>query len=239
MSYSDVPFHICFGRQSPLEFLKMLLSMIDIVLLRYILAKESMRGEARIFLGGRTDQRRGKSRNTMRNALFPMLMVVRSSTGLRDQSAHTLCIHKLLRMPDSHIQLRSRPSNQRRVINDYEVTGPPLYCIESSVQTSMANLATTYMHQGRWEAAEELQIGVIEVSKKKLGADHPDTLTSMRNLAFTLKEQGRDEEAIRLKHEGVMSLTCFLFPNHPHTLSSTETLVGWKAEKLDIDEGIA
>ena len=75
----------------------------------------------------------------------------------------------------------------------------------------MANLATTYMHQGRWEAAEELQMGVIE-DFKKFGADHPDALTSMRNLAITLKEQGRDEEAIRLMHECVLSLTrviCF------------------------------
>ena len=41
--------------------------------------------------------------------------------------------------------------------------------------TSMANLASTYRNQGRWEAAEELDVQVMETSKKKLGADHPDT----------------------------------------------------------------
>jgi hypothetical protein len=51
--------------------------------------------------------------------------------------------------------------------------------------TSMANLASTYRNQGRWDAAEELEVQVMETCKKKLGADHPDTLTSIANLAFT------------------------------------------------------
>jgi hypothetical protein len=38
----------------------------------------------------------------------------------------------------------------------------------------------------------------METSKKKLGADHPDTLTSMANLAFAWKAQGRDAEAVQL-----------------------------------------
>ncbi|CAA9959477.1 hypothetical protein PTMSG1_02895 [Pyrenophora teres f. maculata] len=43
--------------------------------------------------------------------------------------------------------------------------------------------------------AEELEVQVMETRKKKLGADHPDTLTSMANLAFTWKAQGRSAEA--------------------------------------------
>jgi Tetratricopeptide repeat len=58
--------------------------------------------------------------------------------------------------------------------------------------TSMANLASTLWNQGRWEAAEELEVQVMETRKKKLGADHPSTPTSMKNLAFTWKEQGQD-----------------------------------------------
>jgi hypothetical protein len=30
------------------------------------------------------------------------------------------------------------------------------------------------------------------VSKRKLGAEHPNTLNSMNNLTFTVKAQGRD-----------------------------------------------
>ena len=56
---------------------------------------------------------------------------------------------------------------------------------------SIANLASTYRNQGRWEDAEMLFVQVMETRKTKLGADHPDTLTSMTSLAFTRKAQGR------------------------------------------------
>ena len=45
--------------------------------------------------------------------------------------------------------------------------------------TSMANLASTYWNQGRWQEAEELEVQVMETSLRVLGQEHPDTLTSM------------------------------------------------------------
>ena len=63
----------------------------------------------------------------------------------------------------------------------------------------MANLSLRYRNQGRWEAAEELFVQVMETRKKKLGADHPDTLTSMANLASTYRNQGRWEAAEELE----------------------------------------
>ena len=115
--------------------------------------------------------------------------------------------------------------NQRSPLKYYETTSLPPYCIENSVRTSMANVATTYTHQGQGEAAEELQTGANEDFKRKFEADYPDTLASIRALALTLKEQGRDEEAIRLMHQQFSSLTCSLVSNHPHTLSPSETLI--------------
>ncbi|CAG1963156.1 unnamed protein product, partial [Fusarium graminearum] len=56
--------------------------------------------------------------------------------------------------------------------------------------TSMANLASTFWNQGRWEEAEKLEVEVMEARKEKLGPDHPDTLTSMANLASTYRNQG-------------------------------------------------
>jgi hypothetical protein len=41
--------------------------------------------------------------------------------------------------------------------------------------TSMANLASTYRDQGRWEEAEKLEVQVMETRNTKLGEDHPDT----------------------------------------------------------------
>jgi Tetratricopeptide repeat len=95
----------------------------------------------------------------------------------------------------------------------------------------MANLASTYMNQGRWEAAEELEVQVMETRKKKLRANHPDTLTSMANLAFIWKEQGRDPEAVGLMRECVRLQERVLGASHPHFISSSNALARWEAEQ--------
>ena len=43
----------------------------------------------------------------------------------------------------------------------------------------MTNLAVTYFTQGRWNEAEQLEVQVMEMRKKLIGAEHPDTLTSI------------------------------------------------------------
>ena len=68
-----------------------------------------------------------------------------------------------------------------------------------STLRSMANLASTYQKQGRWNEAEQLFVQVIDITKKVLGAEHPDTLTSMANLASTYRNQGRWNEAEQLE----------------------------------------
>jgi len=94
----------------------------------------------------------------------------------------------------------------------------------------MSYLASTYSDQGRWDAAEELQVQVMENFKKKLGAAHPDTLSSMSNLAFTWKEQGRYTEAMQLMENCVQLRRRILGNDHPYLLSSCMTLEQWKTE---------
>lgn len=78
----------------------------------------------------------------------------------------------------------------------------------------------------------------MEVRKKKIGFDHPDTISVINDLAFTWKEQGGEEEAPKLMDECASSCMRVLGAGHPHTFSSAETLIKWKAEKLGIDEGL-
>ena len=66
---------------------------------------------------------------------------------------------------------------------------------------SMANLACTYMHQGRWNEAEKVEVQVMDMRKKLLGAEHPDTLTSKADLASTYQNQGRWNEAEELEDQ--------------------------------------
>ncbi|OBT39371.1 hypothetical protein VE00_10239 [Pseudogymnoascus sp. WSF 3629] len=93
-----------------------------------------------------------------------------------------------------------------------------------STLTSMANLASTYRNQGRWDAAEELDVQVMETSKKKLGADHPDTLTSMANLASTYSNQGRWDAAEELFVQVMETRKKKLGTDHPNTLTSMANL---------------
>jgi hypothetical protein len=91
----------------------------------------------------------------------------------------------------------------------------------------MANLASTYMDQGRWKEAEKLFVQVIETRKRKLGAGHPDTLTSMNNLAFTWKGRGRHEDALAIMKKCVQARQLVLGSQHPDTLSSISILEAW------------
>jgi hypothetical protein len=74
----------------------------------------------------------------------------------------------------------------------------------------------------------------MEISKAKLGDDHPNTLTSMNNLACTWKAQGRDGAAFKLMSDCVERCVRKLDANHPDTLSSEQTLVEWQMGSLDI-----
>ncbi|KAF2257476.1 hypothetical protein CC78DRAFT_484148, partial [Lojkania enalia] len=89
-------------------------------------------------------------------------------------------------------------------------------------------------NQGRWDAAEELEVQVMETSKKKLGAGHPSTLTSMNNLAFTLKGQGLINKAISLIEDCYRLQQVVLGPRHPYTISSYEALATWRLEAMEL-----
>ncbi|KAF2464493.1 putative kinesin [Lindgomyces ingoldianus] len=100
--------------------------------------------------------------------------------------------------------------------------------------TSMANLASTYRNQGRWEEAESLEVQVMETSKSKLGVDHPSTLTTMNNLAFTFKGKGDKGKAIRLMEECVRKQKYILGLDHPYTKDSEDSLNSWRIEGLSL-----
>lgn len=96
--------------------------------------------------------------------------------------------------------------------------------LASRFLSSMTNLASTYRKQGRWKAAEELDMQVLEMRNKTKGADHPDTLRSMANLASTFWNQGRWEAAEALFMRVVETRKEKLGADHPTTLASMSDL---------------
>ncbi|KAL5041581.1 hypothetical protein BDW71DRAFT_191588 [Aspergillus fruticulosus] len=95
----------------------------------------------------------------------------------------------------------------------------------------MANLASTYWHQGRWSEAEKLEVEILETRKTALGAKHPDTLSSMANLASTYWNQGRWNEAEKLQVQVLEISKAALGAEHPNTLTSRANLTyTWKSQ---------
>lgn len=78
----------------------------------------------------------------------------------------------------------------------------------------------------------------METSKKKLGADHPDTLTSMGNLAPTYSNQSRWDAAEELQVQMMETSKKKLGADHPYTLTSMNNLAStlWSQGRLDAAE---
>lgn len=75
---------------------------------------------------------------------------------------------------------------------------------------------------------------MIEIRKRVLGDEHPQTLTSMQNLALVWKDQSRDTEAIQLMAQCVRLSTRTLDADYPHTLLSSEKLMKWQSQGLNM-----
>jgi tetratricopeptide (TPR) repeat protein len=87
-----------------------------------------------------------------------------------------------------------------------------------------AALASRYHNEQRWKEAEELEVELVEISKRVLGAEHPSTLTSTANLASTCRNQGKLKEAEELEVQVVKMRKQLLGTEHPDTLTSVNNL---------------
>ena len=61
------------------------------------------------------------------------------------------------------------------------------------------SLAETLQREGRYSEAEKLQRQTLEIQRRVLGPDRPNTLETMSSLAVTLNKEGRYSEAERLQ----------------------------------------
>jgi hypothetical protein len=92
----------------------------------------------------------------------------------------------------------------------------------------MADLAATYWEQDRLDEAETLEAEVMDMSRVKLGTDHPDTLNRIANLAFTWRSQGRHADALALMESCTQARQRVLGERHPDTISSVSTIESWR-----------
>jgi hypothetical protein len=102
--------------------------------------------------------------------------------------------------------------------------------------------ASALYRDGRYREEEELEVQVMQTTKRVLGDEHPSTLTSMNNLALTYRSQGRWKEAEELQVQVMQTRKRVLGDEHPDTLISMDNLAStyrdqgrWKeAEELQV-----
>ncbi|KAH6653678.1 hypothetical protein BKA67DRAFT_660234 [Truncatella angustata] len=95
---------------------------------------------------------------------------------------------------------------------------------ESKAAGNIWVIGKLYYRAGRLREAEELLVRVIEVSKRVVGAEHPDTLAAMNNLALVYSYQGRLKEAEELSVQLMEAYKRVLGVEHPDTLAAMNTL---------------
>jgi tetratricopeptide (TPR) repeat protein len=87
-----------------------------------------------------------------------------------------------------------------------------------------AKFALAFSEAGYWKEAEELQVQVLQMSKKWLGEEHPGTLKSMGNLVSTYWAQGRWKEAEELGVQVLQMGKKHFAEEHPDRLTSMGNL---------------
>jgi tetratricopeptide (TPR) repeat protein len=82
----------------------------------------------------------------------------------------------------------------------------------------MAELATTYHDQGRYDEAEKIYVDVLALRREVLGEMHPDAIRSVAHLAATYYVQGRYDEAEKIKADVLALRREVLGERHPDTI---------------------
>ena len=92
------------------------------------------------------------------------------------------------------------------------------------LQTSITALALKMRDVGELGSARQLVEQIVQVRRRILGAEHPDTLASMNDLAATLSAAGDLDGARQLVEQIVQVRRRILGAEHPDTLASMNDL---------------
>ena len=85
-------------------------------------------------------------------------------------------------------------------------------------------MSEVYDSLGLFSQAQTLLTRALELQRKVLGPDDPQTLTSLSGMAVLLTEEGNYPEAEKLQREAFAARTRVLGPEHPDTIASMARL---------------
>src|SRR5215469_3173710 len=103
---------------------------------------------------------------------------------------------------------------------------------------SMNNIAYTLEKEGRYAEAESVYRDALQIQRRVLGLEHPDTLLTMDNLNNTLAEQGRYTDAEKLCRQTLDIRAKILGPEHRDTATSKYELAGLLARQGRLNEAL-
>ena len=115
--------------------------------------------------------------------------------------------YALRRLIFPHIKANESYRTQMELIKQYD-------------DDTYSKFAQVMRENGDWNNAEQLENQVMDMRKKLLGAEHPDTLASMGDLASIYCNQGRWNEAEQLHIQVIDMTKKLLGAEHPDTLKS-------------------
>ena len=100
-----------------------------------------------------------------------------------------------------------------------DLTGQPE--VEATIRSVLGN---TYRELGEYEPAEPHVRTALEIRRRVLGDDHPDTLDSIRGMGSLLRSQGKLEAAEPYYREALEGYRRVLGDDHPDTLGSINSM---------------
>ena len=117
---------------------------------------------------------------------------------------------------------------------DRSFTAGPLY--EAAIRQAIGR---SYLRLGETSKAEPHLRRNLEIRRKVLGPEHPDTLHAMHNVALLLGYQGKDAEDEQLTRSVLEARRRVLGPEHADTLLEANNLAGVLRSRGKLDEAEA
>ncbi|KAI7280685.1 hypothetical protein KC345_g4599 [Hortaea werneckii] len=121
----------------------------------------------------------------------------------------------------------------------------PDFDSETSLRWICEILGSVWRQEGRFEEAGQLQSEVLDVRRKLLGGEHPDTLNAMANLGLTYSQQGLWGRAKDFDFQVIETRKKILGEEHPDTLRAmhhfaiTVSKEGLWTDAVKLDKAVA
>jgi hypothetical protein len=106
----------------------------------------------------------------------------------------------------------------------------------SNTLAAMTGLASTFWNRGLWEDAEVLEMKVMRIREKSLGANHPYTISATASLAVSYRMQGQYTDAAELQSKVARATKDLHGLEHLDTVSAMANLASTYLELNRLEE---